>query len=293
MQLSSNDETRDLVADEVASNAYIENFALRVFIKADDQDRDGVQNKLGFIYIYISIFSNLPFFRTVAQTFLASSYFLQLLTLFPNPPSDLHQKIKYARFRTTQIMNSLKSQSLSNVSKSSPKTSTSDLPPSPKPRNTSTPSPKPYTSSLPSPKLSSSSPKATTSNLPSTTNIPTTSIPSPKAYTISLPSSKRQSIHSVSPRHSPRASLHSLPSSPKISSTIPLPTVTTTTNIPTSEFQNKLGLNDNNDVKSTSIDPTIIMKAQKHAKWAISALNYEDKDTAINQLQIALNELTK
>lgn len=37
---------KDLVTDEDAANAYIENFALRVFIKADDMDRAGTVNKL-------------------------------------------------------------------------------------------------------------------------------------------------------------------------------------------------------------------------------------------------------
>ena len=33
------------------------------------------------------------------------------------------------------------------------------------------------------------------------------------------------------------------------------------------------------------------MQAQKHAKWAISALNFEDVDTAVKELRIALNAL--
>jgi len=33
------------------------------------------------------------------------------------------------------------------------------------------------------------------------------------------------------------------------------------------------------------------MAAQKHAKWAISALNFEDVDTAVRELRIALQSL--
>ena len=33
------------------------------------------------------------------------------------------------------------------------------------------------------------------------------------------------------------------------------------------------------------------MEAQKHAKWAISALNFEDADTAVKELRIALRAL--
>jgi vacuolar protein sorting-associated protein VTA1 len=33
------------------------------------------------------------------------------------------------------------------------------------------------------------------------------------------------------------------------------------------------------------------MAAQKHAKWAISALHFEDVDTAVKELRIALRSL--
>lgn len=39
------------------------------------------------------------------------------------------------------------------------------------------------------------------------------------------------------------------------------------------------------------IDDMAIAKAQKHAKWAISALNFEDADTAIRELRAALKTL--
>jgi len=38
-------------------------------------------------------------------------------------------------------------------------------------------------------------------------------------------------------------------------------------------------------------DEDSIMAAQKHAKWAISALNFEDADTAVKELRIALQAL--
>lgn len=37
-----------------------------------------------------------------------------------------------------------------------------------------------------------------------------------------------------------------------------------------------------------TVDPTTIANAQKHAKWAISALNYEDLETARKELRLAL-----
>jgi vacuolar protein sorting-associated protein VTA1 len=38
-------------------------------------------------------------------------------------------------------------------------------------------------------------------------------------------------------------------------------------------------------------DDESVMAAQKHAKWAISALNFEDVDTAVSELRIALRAL--
>lgn len=39
------------------------------------------------------------------------------------------------------------------------------------------------------------------------------------------------------------------------------------------------------------VDEESIMKAQKHARWAISALNFEDVPTAIRELKGALANL--
>lgn len=39
------------------------------------------------------------------------------------------------------------------------------------------------------------------------------------------------------------------------------------------------------------VDDEAIARSQKHARWAISALNYEDVETAVKELRIALQEL--
>ena len=39
------------------------------------------------------------------------------------------------------------------------------------------------------------------------------------------------------------------------------------------------------------IDDEAVAKAQKHARWAISALNYEDVETAVKELRNALSTL--
>jgi len=42
---------------------------------------------------------------------------------------------------------------------------------------------------------------------------------------------------------------------------------------------------------SVEVDEEAMMKAQKHARWAISALNFEDVPTAIKEFQLALQQL--
>jgi vacuolar protein sorting-associated protein VTA1 len=40
-----------------------------------------------------------------------------------------------------------------------------------------------------------------------------------------------------------------------------------------------------------SLEPEAVAKAQKHARWAISALNFEDAETAVKELRLALQTL--
>jgi len=41
----------------------------------------------------------------------------------------------------------------------------------------------------------------------------------------------------------------------------------------------------------TDVDDAAMAEAQKHARWAISALNFEDVATAVKELRIALGAL--
>lgn len=46
---------------------------------------------------------------------------------------------------------------------------------------------------------------------------------------------------------------------------------------------------DDDDIGKPGMDPMVVANAQKHAKWAISALNYEDVETARKELKLALS----
>ncbi|KAF9454126.1 DUF605-domain-containing protein [Macrolepiota fuliginosa MF-IS2] len=82
----------DAIESEVASAAYVENFALRIFQSADNEDRRGVATK------------------TTARKFLAASNFLEVLKTFPKTEvSDSNEeKIRYAKWKAADIAKALR-----------------------------------------------------------------------------------------------------------------------------------------------------------------------------------------
>ncbi|KAI8902655.1 Vta1 like-domain-containing protein [Globomyces pollinis-pini] len=82
----------EAVKNETIGYAHVENFALKIFLTADNEDRNGQATK------------------KTARTFLAASIFLEVLKGFGDGEvdSDTIQKIKYAKFKVTDIMKALK-----------------------------------------------------------------------------------------------------------------------------------------------------------------------------------------
>ncbi|EPQ28885.1 uncharacterized protein PFL1_03686 [Pseudozyma flocculosa PF-1] len=80
----------DAVTNDIASAAYVENFALKVFVQADNQDRAGRAT------------------RETASRFLAASQLLELLKVFNQLDPDMQAKIKYAKVKATDITKALK-----------------------------------------------------------------------------------------------------------------------------------------------------------------------------------------
>lgn len=81
-------EHKEVSNDEAAAK-YIENFALKVFTNADNEDRKGGSN------------------RSTAKKFLAASNFFELLSIFDakylNPLVQPEEKIKYAKWKAADI----------------------------------------------------------------------------------------------------------------------------------------------------------------------------------------------
>jgi vacuolar protein sorting-associated protein VTA1 len=68
------------------------------------------------------------------------------------------------------------------------------------------------------------------------------------------------------------------------------PSIASVTSITSSDYQTTGGGGGAPPAKFVP-DDVAIAKAQKHARWAISALNFEDVDTAIRELRGALETL--
>ncbi|KAF8321387.1 Vta1 like-domain-containing protein [Cantharellus anzutake] len=86
-ELNSN----DAVASDEAGSAYIENFAIRVFNNADNEDRKGKSS------------------RSTAKKFLAAANFLELLSVFdiPEQPEN-EQKIRYSKWKAADIAKAIR-----------------------------------------------------------------------------------------------------------------------------------------------------------------------------------------
>ncbi|KAJ2459618.1 hypothetical protein GGF42_001357, partial [Coemansia sp. RSA 2424] len=72
--------------DDIAASVHVTGFALRVFAKADTEDREGRASK------------------ATARTFIVASQFLQVVASFGEVPKDVAEKIKYAKWRAAEIL---------------------------------------------------------------------------------------------------------------------------------------------------------------------------------------------
>lgn len=80
----------DAVINDTASAAYVENFALKVFVGADNEDRSGKAT------------------RATAKKFLAAGQFIELLKIFGTLEPEMQEKIKYAKWKAADIAKAFK-----------------------------------------------------------------------------------------------------------------------------------------------------------------------------------------
>ncbi|RMD39225.1 hypothetical protein DV735_g5903, partial [Chaetothyriales sp. CBS 134920] len=228
------------VSDDVAGKAYMEQFGLETFARADNAV---IANKAS---------------RQTADTFQAAATFLDLLAIWGPIEPEITTKIKYAKFHAADnnddedVITKPRQPSVVEVSDDSDEkqralaqTSTLDqsLHPS---RDPSAPPPPP-----------------SQQRQASVTEV---------AGEADRLSAQQHSLHPSRAPSLPRPQ----PQPQRQAPTAVLPTVAaaaTTTTAP------------------VVVDEDAMARAQKHARWAISALNFEDVPTAIRELKAALEDL--
>ncbi|PWN18106.1 DUF605-domain-containing protein, partial [Microstroma glucosiphilum] len=80
----------DAATSDEAGSAYVENFALKVFVGADNEDRSGKAD------------------RNTARKFLAASNFFELLTIFGSLSEESSEKRTYAKWKAAEISRAIK-----------------------------------------------------------------------------------------------------------------------------------------------------------------------------------------
>ncbi|KAI8064169.1 Vta1 like-domain-containing protein [Gongronella butleri] len=303
-------DNNEAITSDLVGYAHLENFALKVFVNADNEDRAGKASK------------------KTAKTFLASSVFLELLKTFGPIEPEVESKIKYAKWKAADIMKALREgrtpvpgppggidaaeedvamgepgvgraqeeaqgppgggqddasflqppASVSPPSFPAPQ-SISDFPSPPSnftaPISPNDPSqifdnPASADDSAPHPPAAPTTTTTTTTTPPSTITTPPP--PMPATAPVPPPAPAPAPAATPSPSHS-----FGIPSSAAAPAPAP---AQPQTHVPTPALP-----------PVASVGPMEIAAAQKNAKWAISALNYDDIATARTQLITALNQL--
>ncbi|KAH6574264.1 hypothetical protein BASA62_002527 [Batrachochytrium salamandrivorans] len=228
----------EAIGNDVVGYAHVENFALRIFINADNEDRAGRASK------------------KTAKTFLAASIFLELLKTFGALDSEVQQKIRYAKFKAADIIKALKE---------------GRVPISP------------IESSVPTDLQSMS----ITPTLPLSDAIsrPQSFLPAPIRFDYA--SSSQDPVQTP---HS--AQSHSTTFTPSsLAPPLPLPQPYLRPNHQSVPYPPPATTPDYDSNATILFDEQaskVMAQAQRHSKFAISALQFEDVPTAIDNLQKAL-----
>ncbi|GAN08445.1 vacuolar protein sorting-associated protein VTA1 homolog isoform X1 [Mucor ambiguus] len=226
----------EAITDDLVGYAHVENFALKIFINADNEDRAGKSSK------------------KTAKTFLAASIFLELLKTFGELDSETEAKIKYSKWKAADIMKALREGRVptpgppGGIEQEDEDVEMKQEQQSDEQEQPHTMPPPPSISEFPSP------PSNFTAPLPQT--------PHP---------SKADTTNDASPV-TPVSSNNKPPTVVVQQPSVAAPVVVASQ-------------------ASTPLGPKDISAAQKYAKWAISALEYEDIDNARVQLLAALKEI--
>lgn len=252
----------EAITNDIAAQAHIENYALKLFLWADTQDRSSVFNK------------------NVVKAFYTAGMLMDVLSTFGEVSEEITNNCKYAKWKAAYIHNCLKNgetplpgpMSGENEDFGAVGGETND----PVPRQ---PSPRPNIGfDLPQvPHGAAESRGGGVYNVPHPGNLDFPTPPVSGGYFPSVPTP------TPAPTPTPTPTPQSTPQ-PFINS------------MPYNSVVNNIGeISTNNGSQGGSssgkLSPEQITKAQKYCKWAGSALNYDDVPEAIANLRKALRLL--
>ncbi|RPA96183.1 DUF605-domain-containing protein [Choiromyces venosus 120613-1] len=318
---------KDIINDDIAAQAYVENFALKVFENGAKVVTAGKATS------------------TTQDTLLAAACFLELVKIFAEPDAEIQQKIKFAKFHAARIWKAINLGQDPNPSTpervGTPEAQSSRPPPptveeeAEVPSSFRSPPSAPMISrrapqesgQAPSPPLPpeeqgpsrfyySGSPSNPTPPPPPR---PMSQAPPPAVPQIHTPDTSNEYFPPVPIVHEPSAPSLS-PSTmsaanmgfPEMHTQRPLAThyqpiappstpqgYNYNANQPTNYYSQppapvqQLPVPTPSQPVMRKHEPTEedILRAQKHAKWAISALDYEDVETAIKEFRLGLERL--
>ncbi|XP_046688818.1 vacuolar protein sorting-associated protein VTA1 homolog [Homalodisca vitripennis] len=264
----------EAITNDIAAQAHIENYALKLFLWADGQDRAGQFNK------------------NVVKAFYTAGFLMDVLSTFGEQTDEIQQNCKYAKWKAAYIHNCLRNGEIPvpgpvggdeggvapGSSASQPNIGFEDYHHSgPTPSDSSHSDPSSNFQFPTPPSVPSSANFPTPPGAPSSVNFPTPpGVPSTGNFP-NPPSGPNSFTNLPTPASRPAPS----------PSPSPVPSTTTVYNPATDSVYNP-------SINGTGVklQPDQISKAQKYCKWAGSALNYDDVPEAISNLQKALKLLT-
>lgn len=98
----------EAINNELVAQAHIEQYALQLFAKADNDDRAGVFNKSTPSSSSPSLLASSWVRRNVVKTFYTSGHLMDILTTFGEVDERMAENRKYAKWKAAYIHNCLR-----------------------------------------------------------------------------------------------------------------------------------------------------------------------------------------
>lgn len=309
----------DAIVDDIAAKAYVEQFALETFQKGDTAIHTDNASRSVVSGVLVSASpADFPNSQTI-DTFQAASTFLELLSTWGPLDPEFSAKIKYAKYHALRIAKALKAGENPNASNpkddlpaeddplaaaSGPVGDTVVSPAAPtvyQPPNVRDETLSPATGNAVSVSSASQPPAGQSSNgeyfppAPTFTSEPSIATTKTASPDTAMPDTLADST-AYAPPSDPSAHLQTpqdfYTQQPVSSLGSPQPAVVPPTSLaPPPMSPQPPHTTAVSAGGSYRTDDESVALAQKHAKWAISALNFEDVNTAVKELRLALNSL--